>query len=108
MRAFLRANERVTDATPVNAGISEYISINDVAEAVFEHVGWHPDEVDYMTDKPVGVRHRAADTTRAEELLGWTPEYPLEEGLARTVDWYVETRDRDHVRENLETLLHQR
>ena len=106
--ALVLANEHVTDATPVNAGIPDYISINEVAETIFDYLDWHPAEINHMTDKPVGVRHRAADTTRAEELLGWEPEYSLEDGLAETIDWYVENRDRDTVRENLETLLHER
>ena len=102
------ANEHVTDATPVNAGIPDYISVNEVAETIFDYLGWEPEEIDHMTDKPVGVRHRAADTTRAEELLGWEPQYTLEEGLAETIDWYTANRDRDSVDENLETLLHER
>jgi len=106
--ALVLANERITDATPVNAGISEYISINDVVGTILEYIDWEPAEIDHMTDKPVGVRHRAADTTRAEELLGWEPEHSLQDGLAETIDWYVENRDRDYVRENLETLLHER
>jgi len=108
VNALVLANEKITDATPVNAGISEYISINEVAETIFDYLGWEPDEINHMTDKPVGVRHRAADTTRAEELLGWEPEYSLEDGLAETIDWYVEHRDKEYVRENLETLLHER
>ncbi|WP_159900628.1 NAD-dependent epimerase/dehydratase family protein [Salinirussus salinus] len=107
-RALRLAAENVTDATPVNAGISDYISINQVAGAVFDRLGWEPDEVEYLTDKPVGVRHRAADTTRAEELLGWEPRHTLQDGIDRTVDWYLEHRDEDHVRDNLETLLHER
>ena len=106
--ALMLANEQITDATPVNAGISEYISINEVVEAIFDYMGEEPPEMNYMTDKPVGVRHRAADTTRAEELLGWEPEYTLREGLAETIDWYTANRDREYVRENLETLLHER
>ncbi|PSQ18863.1 nucleoside-diphosphate sugar epimerase [Halobacteriales archaeon QS_8_69_26] len=107
-RALRLAAENVTDATPVNAGISEYVSIDEAAEAIFEQLDWYPEERDYLTDKPVGVRHRAADTTRAEELLGWEPEYDLADGIERTVEWYTNNRDRDYVRENLETLLHER
>jgi len=106
--ALMLANENISDATPVNAGIPEYISINEVAEAIFDYMDWEPDEINRMTDKPVGVRHRAADTTRAEELLGWEPEYTLEDGMAETSDWYVENRDKEYVQENLETLLHER
>jgi len=106
--ALLLANENITDATPVNAGISEYITINEVAETIFDQLGWEPAEINHMTEKPVGVRHRAADTTRAEELLGWEPEYSLAEGLAETVEWYTENRDKEYVTGNLETLLHER
>lgn len=106
--ALVLANEHITDATAVNAGIAEYISINEVVDAIFEYLDWEPDEIDYMTDKPVGVRHRAANTSRAEELLGWEPQYSLEEGLAETIDWYVDNRDEEYVRENLERLLHER
>jgi len=108
VNALVLANEEITDATTVNAGLSEYISINEVVEAIFEYMDWQASESDHMTDKPIGVRHRAADTSRAEELLGWEPEYTLEDGLAETIDWYVEHRNREYVRENLESLLHER
>lgn len=106
--ALLLAAENVTDATPVNAGIRDYISINQVSQTIFEQMGWEPDEIDYLTDKPVGVRHRAADTSRANELLGWKPEYSFEEGISETIDWYLNNRNQADVTENLEILLTQR
>ncbi|RLM50032.1 NAD-dependent epimerase/dehydratase family protein [Halorubrum sp. Atlit-28R] len=107
-RALRLAAENITDGTPVNAGISRYVTMNEAVEIIFDDLDWEPDEIDYMTDKPQGVRHRAADTTRAEELLGWEPEYTVEEGIKNTLDWYVDARDKEYVRENLETLLHER
>jgi len=107
-RALRLASEHITDATPVNAGISRYVSINEAVDAIFDRLEWEPEEIDYMTDKPVGVYHRAADTTRTKELLGWEPEYSLAEGIERTLNWYLENRDREYVRDNLETLLHKR
>ncbi len=107
-RALRLAAENITDGTPVNAGISRYVTMNEAVEIIFDYLDWEPQEINYMTDKPVGVRHRAADTTRAEELLGWEPQYTVEEGIKNTLDWYLEHRDREHVRENLETLLHER
>jgi UDP-glucose 4-epimerase len=107
-QALRLASEHITDGTPVNAGISRYVSINEVVQTIFNQLDWEPEEIDYMTDKPVGVKHRAADTTRAEKLLSWEPEYALEDGIERTVDWYLEARDKEYVRENLETLLHER
>ncbi|QKY22019.1 NAD-dependent epimerase/dehydratase family protein (plasmid) [Halolamina sp. CBA1230] len=106
--ALRLAAENITDGTPVNAGISRYVTMNEAVEIIFDYLDWEPDEINYMTDKPQGVRHRAADTSRAEELLGWEPQYTVEEGIKNTLDWYVENRDPDYVRENLETLLHER
>ncbi|GAB3330210.1 SDR family oxidoreductase [Haloplanus salinarum] len=102
------AAENITDGTPVNAGISRYVTMNEAVEIIFDYLDWEPSEINYLTDKPEGVRHRAADTTRAEELLGWEPQYTVEEGIKNTLDWYVENRDQEYVRENLETLLHER
>lgn len=107
-KALRLAAENISDGTPVNAGISRYVTINEAVEYIFEYLDWEPDKINHMTDKPVGVRHRAADTTRAEELLGWEPEYTVEEGIKNTLDWYVDNRDEAYVRENLETLLHER
>lgn len=107
-RALRLASENITDASAVNAGISDYITINEAAEAIFDYLDWRPDEINYMTDKPEGVRHRAADTTRAKEVLGWEPEYSLQDGVKATLDWYTEHRDPEYVRENLESLLHER
>ena len=33
-----------------------------------------------------------ADITKAGELLGWRPEIGLDEGLRRSVEWYLENR----------------
>lgn len=107
-KALKLAAENVTDATPVNAGISRYVTINEAVEYIFNYLDWKPENIDYMTDKPVGVRHRAADTTRAEELLGWEPEYTVEEGIENTLDWYVNTQSKEYVRENLQSILHER
>ena len=108
VRALVLANERITDVTPVNAGIRDYVSIETVAEAVFDYMNWHPEERSYLTEKPVGVKHRAADTGRVEELLDWQPEYTLQEGLAETIDWYVEVHDRQSVAAELDARLHER
>jgi nucleoside-diphosphate-sugar epimerase len=39
----------------------------------------------------VGVVSRALDISRAKKLLGWAPKISLEEGLSRTIKWYMST-----------------
>ena len=38
---------------------------------------------------PVGPRSRALDIRRAKDMLRWEPKFSLEEGLRRTIEWYV-------------------
>lgn len=106
--ALLLANEKIVDASPVNAGLSRYISINEVIETIFEYMEWKPNEINHLTDKPVGVRHRAADTNRANGMLRWEPQYSLRDGLSETIDWYTGHRNVEYIRNNLSTLLHER
>ncbi len=46
-------------------------------------------------DCPVDTGHWVADIDKARRLLGWTPEHPLERGLAETWRWSVARRDSD-------------
>ncbi|WP_376691573.1 dTDP-glucose 4,6-dehydratase [Wenzhouxiangella sp. EGI_FJ10409] len=49
--------------------------------------------IEYVTDRPGHDRRYAIDATRIRDELGWTPSVDFTEGLARTVDWYLENRD---------------
>jgi dTDP-glucose 4,6-dehydratase len=42
-----------------------------------------------VTDRPGHDRRYAIDCSRIERELGWKPEAGFEEGLERTVDWYL-------------------
>jgi UDP-glucose 4-epimerase len=37
------------------------------------------------------VRHNVADIGKAKQMLGWQPVVPLEEGLQKTVGWFLST-----------------
>ena len=90
----LLAGERVTDGTPINLGTGKRYKVKDVAKKIFEIMGWRPKRIVFDTSKPVGVISRALDISRAKRLLGWEPRFTLEEGLKRTIDWYVKTHKR--------------
>lgn len=38
------------------------------------------------------VRRYVADIAKAHDLLGWTPETPLAEGIPKTVEWFLQHR----------------
>jgi nucleoside-diphosphate-sugar epimerase len=44
----------------------------------------------YILDMPQGVRGRNSDNTLVEQVLGWRPNRPLEQGLRSTYFWIKE------------------
>lgn len=51
--------------------------------------GSYADQITFVTDRPGHDMRYAIDPTRIREELGWKPSVNVEEGLARTVDWYL-------------------
>lgn len=51
--------------------------------------GGHESLIAFVEDRPGHDLRYAVDCAKIERELGWRPATPLEEGLARTVDWYL-------------------
>ena len=76
-------------AGPVNIGNPDEMSVLELAHRIIE-ITASTSTVEFV-ERPVddpGVRR--PDTTQARELLGWAPEVPWQEGLARTAEWFLE------------------
>jgi len=72
---------------PVNIGNSEERSINTFAKIIKDMVGGESD----ITHKPAvedDPQRRRPDISRAKSVLNWMPIVSLEEGLAKTVDYF--------------------
>ena len=46
--------------------------------------------ITYVKDRPGHDRRYAIDASKLQGELGWAPTVTFEEGMARTVDWYLE------------------
>jgi dTDP-glucose 4,6-dehydratase len=53
----------------------------------------HDRLITFVTDRPGHDLRYAIDPSRIREELGWRPSVTLEEGLRRTVRWYLENED---------------
>ena len=74
------------NATPINLGTSEMISVNTLVDYV-EEVGDIKLNRTYDPTAPHGVAGRNSDNTMIKEILGWEPSTPIREGLKPTFAW---------------------
>jgi GDP-L-fucose synthase len=84
-RALLLAAERLDSSEPVNVGTGQETKIRDLARMVSELTGFEGETV-WDTSRPDGQPVRYLDVSRAEELIGFRAEVPIEEGLRRTIE----------------------
>ena len=61
-----------------------------VAEKVIEILG--AGKITFVTDRKGHDRRYAIDPTKIHNELGWLPETPFDEGMEKTVKWYLENR----------------
>jgi len=87
---MMAASQTIFDGTPINLGTGRRYKINDVVNTIFDILGWRPRKLKYERSMPVGPLSRALDIRRAKDLLNWEPRFSLEEGLRRTIEWYMD------------------
>lgn len=51
--------------------------------------GSYADQITFVKDRPGHDARYAIDPTRIREELGWSPSVTVEQGLEKTVDWYL-------------------
>ena len=55
--------------------------------------GSYADLITFVTDRPGHDARYAIDPSRIRDELGWRPSVTVEEGLEKTVQWYLENED---------------
>ncbi len=86
--AMIRALEIEPFLDPINIGVARGVSISELANMIKNEVDFNG-ELRFDPSKPDGAAYKTVDGSRGKDLLGWQPEIDLEEGLRRTVQWYL-------------------
>ncbi len=80
---------------PLNLGTGEPVSIKKLAETI----AWNAHEltgkkvkIEWDASKPAGEKYRVTSIEKARELLRWSPETDIEEGIHKTMEWYKENK----------------
>lgn len=101
------AAEGIDDGTAVNLGTMQRIRVVDAAAMILRRMGVEV-PLKFLPDMPTGPYNRVAANRLAKELIGWEPRIPFREGIVKTIDWYVNNRNSDEVRSQLQSMLTER
>jgi len=94
---ILLAAELYDGPEPVNLGADTETPISELVEQLVELVEF-PGELRWDTSRPDGQPRRRVDPGRAAAEFGFEAQVPLDEGLARTLEWYRDHRDEAEAR----------
>lgn len=75
-----------------NIGSGRKTTVGEVVTWALRHTGHQPSRIVYSDDRPATIGFRALDCDKADRLLGWRAAVGAEEGVRRTVAWWLENR----------------
>jgi GDP-L-fucose synthase len=90
---ILLATEKYDKPDPVNLGAGFEISIKDLVDLIAKLTGFRG-KIIWDSTKPDGQPRRMLDVTKAEKEFGFKARIKFEEGLRKTIEWYVSNRDK--------------
>jgi dTDP-glucose 4,6-dehydratase len=60
-----------------------------IVKTILQHLGKPESLMKYVQDRPGHDRRYALDSSKIQRELEWRPRVSFEEGIRRTIDWYI-------------------
>lgn len=76
-----------------NVGGSNERTNLEIVNLIVEELGKSGDIISHIPDRMGHDRRYAIDNTKITTQLGWKPAYSFQEGMERTIQWYLKHRD---------------
>jgi UDP-glucuronate 4-epimerase len=87
MAALDRSARMPREFEIVNLGGSRATSLRRLVQLLSDALGVRP-EIEWLPLQPGDVERTWADSSKAEQLLGYRPSVPIEEGIQKFVTWF--------------------
>ena len=65
----------------------------EIVKLILKHLGKSEDLIEYVEDRKGHDYRYAIDPSKIKKELGWEPETKFEDGIVKTIDWYLENKD---------------
>jgi GDP-L-fucose synthase len=89
-KAVLLCMDKYEDSKQINIGSGQEVSITDLADKISKAVGFSG-EIIWDSSKPDGTMRKVLDSSKITNL-GWKPLISLDQGIASTVEWYLQNK----------------
>jgi len=89
-KAVLLCMDKYDDSKQINVGSGQEVLIKDLADKISKAVGFNG-EISWDSSKPDGTMRKVLDSSKIANL-GWKPLISLDQGIASTVEWYLQNR----------------
>jgi dTDP-glucose 4,6-dehydratase len=76
----------------VNIGTGDCLSVIEIARKVIRVFNLDESNFSFIPDRFGQVQKHVASCQKAKDILGFVPEVYFEEGLKKTIQWYIENR----------------
>jgi GDP-L-fucose synthase len=94
-KGILQATEVYNSSEPVNLGTGVEVTIKSLTEKIKNLVGYNG-SIEWDSTKPEGQRRRYMDVSKAEQYFNFRAEIDIDQGLEKTIDWYLNQDIRDN------------
>ena len=65
----------------------------DIVKLILKHLNKPESLIEFVEDRKGHDYRYAIDPSKIKAELGWEPETKFEDGIIKTIDWYLENRD---------------
>ena len=89
-KAVVFCMDKYDDSKQINVGSGREISIKDLAAKISKAVGFSG-QIIWDSGKPDGTMRKVLDSSKIANL-GWKPLISLDQGIASTVEWYLQNK----------------
>ncbi len=89
-KAIVLCMDKYDDSKQINIGSGQEVSIKDLADKISKAVGFSG-EIIWDSSKPDGTMRKILDSSKIANL-GWKPLISLDQGIASTVEWYLQNK----------------
>jgi GDP-L-fucose synthase len=90
VKGTLTAFEKLPGFSVINIATGDLVTIGAAVEIIKELTAYKG-KVKFNSTKPMTIRQRKVDVTRALKVLGFRTTTSFREGLKKTIDWYKNT-----------------